>query len=499
MKKIIDRIVNSEIMKIWVAYFLLIWMCFNQFMHFRVTSDLAGMYGRNNIYSLRVDFKNLLVQARLTAPLFNFLGFVFEKIGVTPVKNVWFLIVFGIAVYAISATIIYSTIARISNINRVILFIAILICFVNPLIVETYLYLAYVFAGGVLFAVLSSRCAYSDKKILCFLFAFLSACTYQINVIIALLLTGTMIFIRDYGKKPIDIIKSEVVACIVCGCGGLAQVVINKIGIYYYGSIGDDKNPTLRVAGSFFKDMFVLIRRYYRRMEWFMPEFTPFILIAVLFILVTLILLKDKSYIRFIIYCIYTGIALLLPFSFKIITNQQTFARVMFPIFFALGCYTIASMHILTIKETRWILIVTNLVILFFAIVTFYQTQTYVTDSYIEYALDQNLARQIQSRIDDYEKETGIKVTTIASTEVQSDVFAWDEQFSKSHYTYNHKVYQDPWARACFINLCNKTNYKNLLLDEKEAEEIFKGVSMEKLDLDSQLIFDGETLYWAVY
>lgn len=88
--------------------------------------------------------------------------------------------------------------------------------------------------------------------------------------------------------------------------------------------------------------------------------------------------------------------------------------------------------------------------------------------------------------------------------------YAYQEQHFQNVYTlYAHRLYYDAWADVNLLNYLFDKNYNRINMDEQYTDnteyyqsliqKYWDGKSWSHLDTDEQLVFDGNTMYWALY
>ena len=55
------------------------------------------------------------------------------------------------------------------------------------------------------------------------------------------------------------------------------------------------------------------------------------------------------------------------------------------------------------------------------------------------------------------------------------------------------------WSDVLLINYLSGKEYIKVPMDEDVYDMYFRGKSWETFNADEQLVFDGDTMYWAIY
>lgn len=170
---------------------------YSTMMNFQITSD--------HVYAAVIDefsqfpsMINQLAAGRYTGYFIAWILKVFQLVGVDKVHHQFVLQIAGILVYAIAASILYKIYAEKMQLEKYSIFLnaLILIAFVNPFIVETYVYICLDWAIGILLAVLGAKYLLKQRYGLGFLFSFLAVSTYQTNILMVLIYCIGAIYIE---------------------------------------------------------------------------------------------------------------------------------------------------------------------------------------------------------------------------------------------------------------------------------------------------------------
>ena len=156
--KSIKKEINCRI-GIFLCFFTVIFLSFSIFMNDIMTSDYIPGY--KSIGELEpLTIRNIISGARYVGALIHYIYRFLYTLNVSHYNNSWVLQIIGMFFYALSSTIIYSLFeSYIDKSDKVFLYVyklAILIMFVNPFMIETYIYGALDFGLGIFFAVIGA-------------------------------------------------------------------------------------------------------------------------------------------------------------------------------------------------------------------------------------------------------------------------------------------------------------------------------------------------------
>ena len=88
--------------------------------------------------------------------------------------------------------------------------------------------------------------------------------------------------------------------------------------------------------------------------------------------------------------------------------------------------------------------------------------------------------------------------------------YIYEEQHFEYVYTlYAHRLFYDAWADVNLLNYMFDRDYERVNMDELYTDnteyyqsliqQYWEGKSWTHLNTEEQLVFDGNTMYWALY
>ena len=126
------------------------------------------------------------------------------------------------------------------------------------------------------------------------------------------------------------------------------------------------------------------------------------------------------------------------------------------------------------------------------------QIQSIGIDQFEKNALDENYCIEIQHRITDYEKETGIKVNNVGIAPDSIPMWTWPQSKYRT-YGLNDSAMPKSWSGIWALNYYNNTNYKSVEMDDQIYNKYFIDKNWDGFYPDEQMIFRGDTLYLIIY
>lgn len=137
-------------------------------------------------------------------------------------------------------------------------------------------------------------------------------------------------------------------------------------------------------------------------------------------------------------------------------------------------------------------------VVVFFAMLTFYTFIKYGTELHVTYKLDKMIALSIYSEILEYENETKNKITEVYFVDDEKPLNCYKTLVSCGEGTIDTKAYSTHWSQIFPINMVSGRNYD--IKDENlpEYKSLFKGKDWDYFD-GEQLKFLDNKLIIAVF
>ena len=510
--KILDRV------KVFLFFLIVIFCSFCIFLKGIITSD----YIPNFQYGGRVeslDIQNIISSARYAGVFFHYIYKTLYIINISHYENSWVLQIFGMILFAISATIIFHIFeVYIDKSKKTLLYVyclSIIMIFVNPFMIETYVYGAFDFAMGMLFSVLGGL--YWDRKryILSFLFGFLGLSTYQANIFIMFIIIVFLECARHIytDSRFNNLIIEETKGISLCIAIVIVNVVIQKLGVTVINlhntvdAFIPVKNVDINIISLHrLKNCILMAKSIVQHCYGMLPEHSLLTMWIIMFAGILYISKKNNRLSTMALFCMASTVCIFAPFSFGIITDIWYPQRTSLGLFFAIGMMCI----FLIIVYSKWGYEQdkTNKVICVYILMVFIyiwcNTQICNADAYISRAIDEYEAKSIETEIELYEKRSGNEVTEIASCggggSGMESVYCYP--YLLKHYKYAcpyHRIMYDQWAQGEFINYINGTDYAVRLMETEEIEKYFGSSTSGNFNSDEQLRFVGSTLFWRVY
>lgn len=497
---------NESSVKTVFFYFATLLLIYIMFMHFYITNDHVPSYYIEN-RDMTPNLKSCIAGGRVLGYIISWIYVGLGVFHVSHLENIYVIQVLGLVLYAITAYLIQIMYEKeVGNKESGILVkIPILMMFVNPLMVETFVYGAFDWAVGIFIAICSARAFTLDKWWKGAILTFLAVTTYQSNVFIILSVACGILLIRYMSSEEKIIVglykqmKVTVVSAAMAACTIVFQEIAAKLlqinELVKEATIGEDVLQRIQICVMCFKESLVY-------MYGMLPKFFYCgILLGLLLFVFVGMWAKTNCSSNVIMYVFTNVLCIIAPFSLGIVTYMPFFPqRVLFSLFFAIGMFFLVVYRLV---ENHRLGIIRNLYMMFVmvvGIVLLYSTETCIMDCYIGQALDINEAKRVQDEIKEYEKSTGNEVSEIITYVLPGNMILYDEQFNEfKTYSYARRKVSVDWSRVSWMNYVNGTDYKKRDMTEEEYNKYFSVEHMNVFNPSKQMVFDGEKLYWVIY
>ena len=498
------NMIRKQRIRLWVYYLLIILLMFMPFFRTYVTSDHMPCIKTGGVYTEypeMPDFWQLVSSGRFIlyalAGLFYFLN---RFLHISYLQNAWILQLFGMALYALAAVILFEIFRQKFNDKHqlFLLHAAVLLMFINPFIVEHYVYNCIEQAIGILCSAIAVRCIVDHKYVLGGFCSFCAMSIYQTNIFIVLMTVLIAVFILHFDDDIKTIIKKNFWVCISVAVPAFSNLLLQKMIASGGHNLSPGKNTSLPQSwGAKIKVIISnVVNTWWNLQNMFAKGLLP-LLLCLLFVMGIYILLKNRKMFLLIIFTGISGILVILPFSFGFVTTPYYPQRTLVSMFFSLGLLIIGVVYIL--RQSPKLIVGVEILIGGMVLLDIYYTQNCIMDTFIGQAIDYHEMYSIQAEIEEYEKNTGNQISYVKVAMDNSPRYCAKELLLPSELTYNHRIIYDQWAQLNFLNYVNGTNYRGLNMETAEYEKYVGEKDWDDYNPSEQLIFEGNILYWIIY
>lgn len=496
---------NREAFWLWILFFIILLVAYIQFLNPYITCDHMGLALFQTVRGIPnwEDIQGLLSGGRFGNILILWAYYFLGKVNVSHYSNIYVIQILGIALYAISCVILFRMFHKYiqGKLQKYILVGLILLCFINPFMVETYLYGSFDWAYGILFSVLAAKYFSTGKLIRGFLLALWAVSIYQTNILIVIIISFLVFFI-DFMKVGIHDWKKFIIRLLSTGSLSVVAALIVILSYKIYALTGNYVNPAKEAVVS--SDYLSLIMKvisdmksiYVTMYSLYPTRFIPWIVLITLLITIYILTFCMKKYVYSLVWIIITGILFVTPFAYMLASgNTWAAQRTLLPVFFSLAMFLLGALYI--VQNSKVLMSIYAVICCVVFLVTIYYTQTCIVDTYMGQALDYSEVLCIQSEIEEYEETTGIEVKKVSWKKSPEMTYVHPLLHFQNDSIYTHRIICD--AGDYLLKYATKEDYELLWMTEEEYRKYFDGRSWDVFNPSQQLHFEGDTLYWVVY
>lgn len=484
-----------------ILFFLILLAAYIPFLNPYITCDHMGQA----LFKTEASFGWKEIEAAFSGGrygniLLSFCYFLLGKIHISHYENIYVIQILGIFLHAVSCVIMYDLFSSFfeENLQKKFLYGIILICFINPFMVETYLYGSFDWAFGILLAVIAAKWLSGKKYVKGFLMAFLTVSVYQTNIFMVLVVALMVCFMQNIYSEKKRLLLNGLYICFLTGGAAILNILIMKLWTVA-GNVVNEAKATQISAD--YKQLIVDILRQMKSVYVGMLGTYPVrffaIFVLVICLAVVLLLMLKKKYWQMFMWLFVTGILFASPFAYMLASNSTWYAqRTLLTIFFSMAMFLLGTMFL--IKENQYACKVFFAACVLLGIVTFYATETMIVDCYVGQALDYSEVICIEDEIREYEEATGNVVDTISW--IKSDEMEYEHQLLTFQYgnLCSHRIICD--AGDYLLSYVRQKDYTLLWMTTEEYERYFDtDTDWKVFNPSEQLHFEDNVLYWVVY
>lgn len=430
----------------------------------------------------------------------------FIALGFNPVVNQTVMALLVVFVFSLSTTAITIRILELGEVResgeKILINLGALILLLNVFVTEWFTFvLSYAqWALGILCAVYSAiLMSYSSrvKKIFAIVLLALAINAYQTMAVYFAVLI--MIFIYLKQKDTFSIYKAIKETCVAA----LAAIIIMGLNIgfaHMIGKMGEETAASRYDNLSFSAENIKKILNAQKNIWIDGKNLLPHgYMLLFLIIFVSLLLYTSRQYRinwQRVMYCflIYSA-AILVTFLPQVLEVWMTPRSLV-----SLFCLLSISIFFVTMwgkgfNATKKLCVFSALV---FLAINFYYIQKIAISMFQVNTLEKEHAKLIKYEIDKYERESGIEVKYISFYRDKAPQYKYEGTFVCPGEDMFNKSYLIEWGDIYALNF-----YTGLSLSKEKPEEdyikYFQDYNWDCLDLEEQLIFDGDRCHYCVY
>jgi len=487
--------------KILCIFLLITLVFFGAFIKINYTTDtyavIEGLH--------RAIFENFLQSGRFITAIFFA---IFVKLHVS--IKVAYVVSYIVAIFAITLSI-YKTYNLIKNEilsdnekkNILVILISILLI-INPFSIELMIYIE---KGIMALSILFSICAVEkfvaylkeeNKKdkikniAISALYILLAVSSYQGTV--GIFVVFSAIFILKYSKTFCKFVKNTILNLLVYGIPALINLIFTKF--IFKGSRVSGERIIPESIKKIIDGSKSMVNAY-----GILPKYSFLIFIDLALIFTIIIIMNNKNKILNLLKLIYV---ILITYFIAIAPQAMQATSSIWMV--ARSTYTFASIIVLIqilamlINEKEYknkVLI--NLMIVFdfiFIIVEMVSFNAIEVQNYQISFEDKQIALRLEQKLEEYEKETGIKVNKIAFYEDKSKSWTYRD-ITKNFGDVNLTAFATDWSDANMINYYTGRNLTKVEKDE-EIEKSYKDKDFITFS-DEEILIKGDTVHFCKF
>lgn len=500
----IMTLINDERKKkfqIFGIIFFFVYLFYAIFLNFSFTSDHVWAFTARSAMAKPI-FKDYIAGGRPAVYILVWIEYVLDKLHINQNENqyIYQIILILLLSYAIyQLYILFSDVCK-RNYQNILLVVILLIGFVNPYIVEAFVYKAIEWGIAINLVCCSIRLFTKRHYIPAGLLLWIGVSIYQSYFALFLIYTTAYLYMEYEGKLCKKVVAEAIKMYLTAFISIATNILLVKI-IVAFGIVDNEvKVVDMTTALS---DRIVNIWNAYQWavIKCYGEMFPAYFMLAIILALTActcVFLIKNKYHIVDIIYFVLLSVALnLYPFViFSVASGVHQ--RITWPIFPAISTLLLILFYhakVNNLKEK-----ISFVLLALFWMVNIFYTNTAVNDFFISNKLDEFIVGQILEEIDDYEEETGESIQYIATVRAENKQNVYAEQnLSYVGDYYGIKMMARSWSDVSLINYLSGRNYIKVDMDENIYNTYFSGKSWTTFNADEQLVFVGDTMYWAIY
>lgn len=451
----------------------------------------------NHMFSEDADVMVRLEDGRFMNALFDYLLF---KAGVRTSDNIRICVMCGLIVLAFTMLMlqyIFKKWEPSTPLTKMAYRLALGFVFLNVLFEETiffpevitYYAISYLLSTVAVFIYTKGKVFWA---IVCWIFA---ASFYQYSVVYAAVILLFYYLICNNFKLSLKVIKEYLFAGLSSFGAGLVNLLTLE-ALSYFGVIprlfktigvnnwGDKWLTMLDAQISIYSSCYGIFPKV-----WF-----PLVSLLIPFMFAAVLLYKNGKCIETINF----GLVILVS---NVVLNilpmmNATYGypgRMSFCIFLIIGLTYVAFFSIEHSEKAKVIIAYTFLSVL---LINMIFSHFILEDRFVSNTLDETYTALFIDKLEEYEEESGNTISKI--------VVGYD---ADSHQTYDRVTFSGAqineralsFAPVCMIQYVSGRTFEKLVMDTDTRERLFLENNWGEINLDEQVVFDGDTVYWCIF
>lgn len=443
--------------------------------------------------------------------LIAFMYFLLSLFGINVAKRIGVTVLCNILLFTFTLSIMYFLVSFEDKVDWLHVLCVDLI-FINVFASEMFMFAEtlFGFCFGYLFSVLAIWSFKKTQYIRFFLFLCIGVCFYQYAIIIAAILLLFVVGKEENWRLSMKAFLKSFGGSITClGVGFLnmeSTKVLANLGILSKEIVQREQQISmnlLKKISDVLHDTYCVL---YDAKGLLIGVGIPLIVTLLTAGLLIVYVIRNKDWNRFLYFCILAmacfGLWIILPLVREPYNNPP---RMSFSIFMIQGLFLQLTMQLWgdscereekQARQKSTCLVLTQFVISAYVLVQLFSVQNIVVNRYASNAIDETYVGLMYQRILDYEEQTGIEVTKLATCNDQNVADHYREVGATVDAINERILGKANWSIVCDVS---GRLFERIDMDADVYNCYFSGKDWDHLDLDQQLVIREDTAYWCIY
>ncbi|MGO5050678.1 glucosyltransferase domain-containing protein [Dysosmobacter sp. Sow4_B12] len=437
---------------------------------------------------------------------------IFNAFGLSVIKYQSVITCVFICVLGISITLFYGEISKYLGKNiraRIMVFIGSLYIYINAFFAEWFLYVESLTSTsvGIVFltiAIVLASQSVDTRHIACSFLLLLAVLNmYQLYVEFFLILSLSIVYVKYCGQlNRKSFFHSLVIVC-EAGVASIITILSQPLIAQVFGVFVSDRAATFELgkiadntASIIASQKSIWGKAYGLLPDGVLVVFAILLLTA--FLINKLICQRDINGFIYAVLIIISG--LVITFAPHIIASVVWMAPRTIPGVFHILTFLVIANGIQSMgnncdKYLKSTVIAAACILL---VLNAYASNGILSNNVATNRIDRTYAMQINSKIEEYEAESGIEVYRIATVNDVSPTYSYGGIKYVTH-DMNIRGLVVSWGDVNLINYYCNENYEKVSMPDEIYNTYFEGKNWDLFDLNEQAVFVGDTLYIAMY
>ncbi|MGN1204475.1 MAG: glucosyltransferase domain-containing protein [Lachnospiraceae bacterium] len=375
----------------------------------------------------------------------------------------------------------------------------VLITFLNLIGMELLFFSAYALVVGLagIFVALAIKDYASHHRIRCYLFLTLAILVYQAYVGVFIIFALLSLYLENDGKLNKDNFIRSAIVVVVSGILCLIDIYSIKILEFLKITTAMKNIKSFRLSDIFktiFETQISILKNEY---SLSFIKFLPFILLLSAGIVILIGMIHRRASLNEWIYL----------FLLFVVSNLSVFAvtfggylymapRILVSYWAFISMSLIVALYLNNNQRVNIFLLLLVNIVTFLHIIN---ANVLITDLYISNRLDQNYVMTVNQMITKYEEASGTKIERIGFCTDEKVQQYWKEYIDYYNFNMNERCTDQDWTFDLVLKRFTGRSYEKIKVPDDVFKEYFAGKDWDYFDAEEQMIFDGDTLYLAIY